>query len=119
MDKNDEMSYSDPYKANKNEKDEWAVIPNDQDKQGIGCDNMFGTVSNFDANNDVLYSIPTIHTIHKDFLIYDDERVRASAHRNDNTNDMSVYNQCTIFVWGFTTHISVDLNSMDDTIDTE
>ena len=76
-----------------------AEIPNEREKEGMGCDNIFGTVSNFDANNDVLYSITSIHTIHKDFLICWD---------NDD-NDMSTYHGCTIFVWSFTRHISVDL----------
>merc|ERR1712228_316826 len=95
-DDDDDNEQNNPFKE---DIPDWTVIPNKSDL----CENIFGTVSNFDANSNVLYSISSIHTIYRDFLI-------CNAEENDMMNDMSIYNQCTIFVWAFTTHISVDFN---------
>eukprot|EP00483_Globobulimina_turgida_P003955 UN03963 len=85
-DKEDEII--NPYKGQKYKQPQY---DNNNDKRGdnkgIGCDNIFGTVSNFDSHNDVLYSIPTIHTIHKEFLIYDFERIRALAQQHLTPHD--------------------------------
>lgn len=55
-----------------------------------------------------MYSIPAVRTIHK--------------HDQRGKHDMERYDACAVFVWGYTTHISVDMrrhDAADDSSDEE
>eukprot|EP00485_Elphidium_margaritaceum_P013498 CAMPEP_0202733168 /NCGR_PEP_ID=MMETSP1385-20130828/188026_1 /ASSEMBLY_ACC=CAM_ASM_000861 /TAXON_ID=933848 /ORGANISM="Elphidium margaritaceum" /LENGTH=1463 /DNA_ID=CAMNT_0049399493 /DNA_START=1 /DNA_END=4392 /DNA_ORIENTATION=+ len=111
------LRYTNALKHKRRRRKASSPLAQQQQQDDNGYRNMFGTISNFDATHDVLYSIPNIGSMHRDFLIYDEERVHRHQPRGDSATDMRTLNPCTIFVWSFTTHIQVttpaDINGAD------
>lgn len=57
-------------------------------------ENIFGILSNYDSNMNHIYSVPYVNHMN-----------------NKHTNDMGMFNRCTIFVWSFTSNIITDVKN--------